>query len=81
MPYSFNADDITAVRQSDGSYASSVVQGLQIPKHDYVSFDPAAAPSTGTQDVVFKVGGAAGATVATLTLTYSSGNLSSVAKV
>ena len=81
MPYSYNADDITAVRQSDGSYASSVVQGLQIPKHDYVSFSPAAAPSTGTQDVIFKVGGAAGATVATLTLTYSSGNLSSVAKV
>jgi DNA repair ATPase RecN len=50
-------------------------------KDDYVSFSPAAAPSTGTQDVAFKVGGAAGTTVATLTLTYSSGNLSSVAKV
>ena len=29
MPYSYNADDITAIRQADGSYASSVVKGYR----------------------------------------------------
>ncbi len=56
------------------------VGGLSIPTYDYVSFSPAATPSTGPQDVVFKVGGAAGTTVATLTLNYVSGSLSSVAR-
>ena len=69
------------VKNPDGTYSASVVQGLEVPGHDYIEFSPAATPDTGSQDVIFKLGGAAGTTVATLTLTYSGGNLSSVAKV
>jgi hypothetical protein len=58
----------------------AVVTGLSIPEHDYIEFDPVATPATGTQDVIYKTGGSSGYVVATLTLTYSSGNLVSVAK-
>ena len=57
-----------------------VVTGLSIPEHDYIEFDPVVAPATGVQDIRYKTGGASGSTVATLTLTYSSGELVSVAK-
>jgi hypothetical protein len=68
------------IRNPDGTYSASIVQGLEVPGHDYIQFNPAATPATGSQDVIFKLGGSAGTTVATLTLTYSSGNLVSVAK-
>lgn len=54
--------------------------GLEIPAHDYVSISPGAAPANSTQTVTYKTGGASGTTVGILTLTYSSGELVSVAK-
>jgi hypothetical protein len=56
------------------------VGGFSIPPHDYVSITPPAAPSTGNQVIVYRIGGASGSVVATLTLTYTSGELSSVAR-
>jgi hypothetical protein len=57
-----------------------VFTGLEIPAHDYISFDPLTAPATGIQNITYKTGGAGGTTVATLTLTFSGGALASVAK-
>ena len=57
-----------------------VFTGLEIPAHDYISFNPTSAPATGTQAITYKTGGAGGTTVATLTLTFSGGDLVSVAK-
>ena len=57
-----------------------VIPGLEIPPHDYLSISPTAAPSTGTQTITYKEGGASGTTVATLTITYASGNVSTVVR-
>jgi hypothetical protein len=57
-----------------------IAAGLSIPKHDYISFSPSAAPSTGNQTITYKTGGAGGTTVATLTLAFVTGNLASVTK-
>lgn len=56
------------------------IAGLYIPSHDYISISPTAAPSTGTQTITYKEGGASGTTVATLTITYASGNVSTVVR-
>lgn len=52
--------------------------GLGVPEHDYrsLSYDG----SGNLTSVVYKRGGSGGATVATLTLSYSGGNLSSIAR-
>jgi len=56
----------------------AVTQNLSIPKYDYVSLSYAGTNLTG---VVYKTGGAAGTTVATVALTYDgSNNLTSVTK-
>jgi hypothetical protein len=56
----------------------SVLEGLSIPTHDYISMSYTGSNMTG---VVYKIGGSGGATVATLTLTYDgSNNLTSVTK-
>ncbi len=56
----------------------AVLEGLSIPTHDYISMSYTGSNMTG---VVYKRGGAAGATVATLALTYDgSNNLISVTK-
>lgn len=55
-----------------------VFSGLQIPAHDYAALSYTGANLTG---VIYKTGGAAGTTVATLTLAYdASNNLISVTK-
>jgi hypothetical protein len=54
--------------------------GLNVSLHDYISISPPTAPSTGSQTIVFKTGGAGGTTVATLTLVFSGGDLASVTK-
>ena len=55
-----------------------VLTGLSIPAHDYISLSYTGANLTGA---VYKTGGASGATVATLALTYDgSNNLTSVTK-
>lgn len=51
---------------------------LGIPPHDWIGLAYNGADLTG---VTYKVGGASGTTVATLTLAYSGGLLSSVSKV
>lgn len=57
------------------------IGGLSIPPYDYVGITPPATPTDGTPQVyTFKTGGASGSVVATLTLTYVSGELSSVAR-
>lgn len=53
------------------------VPGLDIPAHDHISLSYTGADLTG---VVYKTGGSGGTTVATLTLAYTSGNLTSVTK-
>lgn len=53
------------------------VPGLDIPPHDYIAPTYTGEDLTG---VVYKTGGEGGATVATLTLAYSSGKLASVTK-
>jgi hypothetical protein len=68
------------VNVNSGTKPVITMAGLNIPLHDYIAFSPASAPSTGSQTVTFKVGGSSGETVATLVLTYSSGNLASVVK-
>jgi hypothetical protein len=55
-------------------------RGLNIPAHDYVALSPAATPTTGDQTVTFRQGGSSGTVVATLTLTYSGGDLAAVAR-
>ena len=56
------------------------IAGLYIPQHDYISTSPTAAPSTGTQTITYKQGGASGVTVAVLTVTYDAGNVSTVVR-
>lgn len=53
------------------------IPGLDIPAHDYIAMTYTGSDLTG---VVYKTGGVDGTTVATLTLTYTDGNLTSVAK-
>lgn len=57
-----------------------VIPGLEIPPHNHISFSPAAAPSTGDQVITYKEGGASGTTVATLTITYSNGDITTVVR-
>lgn len=54
-----------------------ITQTLNIPIHDYISLSYTGDNLTG---VVYKTGGAGGTTVATLTLTYSGSNLTSVTR-
>lgn len=51
--------------------------GIGIPEYDYISLTYTGSDLTG---VVYKTGGSGGTTVATLTLAYSNGNLTSVTK-
>jgi hypothetical protein len=53
-------------------------RGLNIPAHNYVAFSPAGIPTDGDQTVTFRQGGPSGTVVATLTLTYSGGDLAAV---
>lgn len=56
----------------------AVVNGLSVPKHDYVALSYTSNNLTG---VVYKTGGSSGTTVATLVLTYDgSNNLTSITK-
>jgi len=56
-----------------------VVSGLQIPPHDHVALTHNAETGDLTQ-AVYRSGGQSGAVVATITLTYSNGLLSTVTK-
>lgn len=64
--------------KNDAGNPIPTVEGLSIPKHDYVSLSYTGTNLTG---VVYKTGGSGGTTVATLTLAYDgSSNLTSVTK-
>lgn len=78
--------DIGAVSVGDVEIANDVgnpvpvsgpIPGLDIPAHDYIGMTYTGSDLTG---VVYKSGGSAGDTVATLTLAYTDGNLTSVTK-
>ena len=56
------------------------IAGLYIPQHDYISISPSAAPTDGDQTITYKIGGASGTTVATLTVTYVGDNVSTVVR-
>ena len=44
--------------------------------YDYISFNPEDQPTT----ITFKIGGASGSTVATLTLTYNGNDISTITR-
>lgn len=58
-------------------FKAGATPGLDIPAHDYISMSYTGSDLTG---VVYKTGGSSGTTVATLTLAYTDGNLTSVTK-
>lgn len=55
----------------------TAIPGLDVPAHDYIAMSYTGSDLTG---VVYKTGGSSGTTVATLTLAYTGGNLTSVTK-
>jgi hypothetical protein len=64
--------------KNDSGNPIPVVTGLEIPEHDYIDLSYTGSNLTG---VVYKTGGSAGTTVATLTLAYDGNdNLTSVTK-
>jgi hypothetical protein len=52
------------------------IPGLNIPEHDYVELDPPEKPVT----VLYKIGGAGGTTVATVTLTYTGDDVATITR-
>src|SRR3990167_2060132 len=54
-----------------------VTEGLNLPVYDYISMTYTGSNLT---EIIYKLGGASGTTVATLTMTYSGSNLISVTK-
>ena len=67
----------TSVKQDDIISELEVINSLVPLKYDYISLSYTGSNLTG---VVFKTGGAGGATVSTLTLAYTGSNLTSVTK-
>jgi hypothetical protein len=64
--------------KNDSGNPVPIIQGLEIPAHDYISMTYTGSNLTG---VVYKDGGSGGTTVATLTLAYDvNDNLTSVTK-
>lgn len=68
-------ESLPAGTNSIGSLTT--IPGLDIPTHDYVACSYTGSDLTG---VVYKTGGSSGTTVATLTLAYTDGKLTSVTK-
>ncbi len=62
----------------------TVVEGLSISPHDFISMTYAGTGNAGADDpttIVYKIGGSSGRTVATLTLTYAAaGRVSTITK-
>lgn len=52
-------------------------RGLNVPAHDNITLVPSAAPSDGDQVITYSL---KGSVVAVLTVTYTSGNVSAVAR-
>ncbi|MFA5406953.1 MAG: hypothetical protein WC307_06375 [Candidatus Nanoarchaeia archaeon] len=62
---------------SNGSADVNIVNSLVPDSYDYMSFGYTGDNIT---DIVYKIGGASGTIVATLTLTWSGSNITSVAR-
>lgn len=58
------------------SLYGNVIPGLSIPEHDHITLDPPSQPTT----ITYRQGGASGAVVATVTLTWSGSDLATVAR-
>jgi len=67
----------TSAKQDDIITELQVLNSLIPSKYDYISLSYTGSDLT---EVVFKIGGANGTVVSTLTLAYSGGNLVSVTK-
>lgn len=67
---------ILYVKQDANSEKAFPFGGIQLPPYDYVSLTPPSLPTS----ITFYTGGSGGTLVATLTLTYSGTDLSSVAR-
>lgn len=78
--YGINPDFNVAAESSPKGQVQIVTNGLSVPYYDYVSV---AYPLTTTEVYTFKVGGAGGTTVATVTIVYTDAtkeNLSTVTR-
>jgi hypothetical protein len=62
----------------DGTLVRQFVEGLAIPKYDYVSV---AYPDATTETYTFKTGGAGGTTVATVSVVYTDSTKESLSTV
>jgi hypothetical protein len=73
--------EIRRVKSNDaGELLASLAGGTLVPEeYDYISI-PSYDANNNPLTVVYKLGGAGGTTVATLTLTYSGTNLSTVTR-
>ena len=57
------------------------IAGLYIPQLDHVTISPAATPASGDQTMTYRMGGASGRIVATVTLTFDADrNLTTIAR-
>ena len=68
--------DIKA-NQTNGTQKTQIIDGLNIGSYDYFSL----AQDTLTDTYTFKVGGASGTTVATVLITYTSADKSTISSV
>jgi hypothetical protein len=66
-----------AQRIINGEQYETLLAGLEIPPHDYISLSYTGSNLTG---VVYRDGGSGGTIVGTLTLTYSGSDLTSIAR-
>jgi hypothetical protein len=84
--YNYNTGDgINLATEADRTITEPqglgpVVPGLDLPPHDYITISPSTAPSSGNQVITYKEGGASGTTVATVTITYASGDVSTIVR-
>lgn len=69
-------DDVFAYPLLADSVGRLIISSLVPYEYDYISLSPADVPTT----IVYKLGGSGGTTVATLTLTYSGSDVSSVTR-
>lgn len=78
--YVYNAQGKTINPATEETLQSiaDTIKSVNIPAHDYISLSYTGSDLTG---VIYKTGGSSGTVVATLTLAYTGGNLTSVTKV
>ena len=76
--YGWDSENLEKVRlKTDAGGNLATIEGLSIPEHDYIGLSYTGTNLTG---VVYKIGGADGTTVATLTLAYDGDKLISITK-